>query len=84
MERWTLNITPDMSILEVPKLIDSDEYMVDIEYGITIKDNLSKKVIHESTISTRGRSPASIDDAKKHSRQLAAQEIAIQLKKSIQ
>lgn len=83
-ERWTINIEQDLSVIEVPKLIESDEFMIDIEYGFSIQDNQAKKTILENTLSTRGRSPASLEDAKKHSRQLAAHEIAQQIKQFIQ
>lgn len=79
-ERWTISVEQDVSILEVPKLIESDEFMIDIEYSYYLKDNISGKKILENTISTRGKSPASKEDAKKHSRQLAAEEIANQIK----
>ena len=83
-ERWTITIKQDLSALEIPKIIESDEYQIEIEYGINVKDNLTGKVILENTVTTRGRSPASQEDAKKHSRQLAAQEIAEQIKQCIQ
>ena len=83
-ERWTVSIEQDLSALEIPKIIESDEYQIDIEYGIKVKDNLTGKVILENTVTTRGRSTASLEDAKKHSRQLAAEEIAEQIKQCIQ
>lgn len=83
-ERWTITIEQDLSAIEVPKIIESDEYMIDIEYGFSVKDNQAEKTVFENTLSTRGRSPASLEDAKKHSRQIAAQEIAQQVKQFIQ
>ena len=83
-ERWTITVEQDLSALEIPKIIESDEYQIEIEYGINVKDNLTGKVILENTVTTRGRSPASLEDAKKHSRQLAAREIAEQIKQCIQ
>lgn len=79
-ERWTISVEQDVSVLEVPKLIESDEFVIDVEYTFSIMDNISGKVIFENTISTRGKSPASKEDAIKHSRQLAAEEIANQIK----
>lgn len=83
-ERWTITIEQDLSAIEVPKIIESDEYMIDVEYGFSVKDNQTGKTILENTLSTRGRSPASLEDAKKHSRQIAAQVIAQQVKQLIQ
>lgn len=83
-EQWSITIEINPEFTEVPKIIESDEYMIDIEYSFSVKDNLAGKTVFENTFSTRGRSPASLEDAKKHSRQLAAHEIAQQIKQFIQ
>ena len=83
-ERWTISVEQDLSVQEIPKIIDSDEYMVDIEFSILVTDNQTSKRVFENSFSTRGRSSASIEDARKHSHQLAAQEIAEQIKPFMQ